>query len=228
MKMRFKFTLSVLLILTFSACGGGGGGGGGGGSKSSASTGVRILHAVIDAAPADIISSAKPGEVVTTGYFSESTFYGGVPTGDQTLSLTLHNNPAVIHGTSQFSVEKNHHYSLLFYGDEFQIGFRTSIISDNPGEIPEGYAAVKIIHGLVGASMLNAVFTGGQTADGIQFGGASEYFNLPAGPATIKIRRASDGLLVSSVTSDFAAGKAYSIFAAGEIEYYSVTRILED
>lgn len=225
MKVNF---LVCILVLTLSACGGGGGGGGGGGSKGSAATGVRILHGAVDVAPLDILTSVKVGEVVTSAYFAESSLFGELPQGEQVLSLTLHNTPADIHGTVNLNVEKNGHYSVLHYGNELQLGLRTALIDDNPGEIPDGKAAVKVVHALVGASGLNASFSDGQSANGIDFGTASPYVYLPAGITTVSIKRASDSLGVGAVSATLSAGQAYTVFMSGEIEYFIAARILED
>jgi len=87
---------------------------------------------------------------------------------------------------------------------------------------------VKLIHGLVGASQLNTFFSDGQSANNTPYGEGSSYVYVPAGLKTITIKRASDGLVVGNLTVELGAGKAYSVFMAGEIEYFVTPRLLED
>lgn len=227
--MKSIKTLSCLLISLLSACGGGGGGSeSSGGSKESAATGVRILHAVIDTAPVEISSSLNPGEVVTGGFFAEKTLYGELSQAEQILSVAMRTVPTEVYDTAAITVEKNKHYSLLFFGNQATIGLRSAVINDEPGDIPAGSAAVKVVHGLVGASQLNMSFSDGQNANGTAFGSASEYVFVPAGLKTIIVKRASDGLVVGNFTVELASGAAYSVLMAGEIDFFVAARLLED
>ncbi len=225
--MSIKNLLLVSFTFIIASCGGGGGGDGSS-SSGSAATGVRVLHATIDAGPIDIYSSFVVGNVITSGYFVENTFYGNLSQGEQILTLTLHNTPTLPIADLDITVEKNKHYSLLYYGNRDQLGLRTALISDDPGEIPDGMAAIKIVHGLVGASMINATISDGQNIKNTDFGTASTYVYITPGIKNVTIKRTTDGRTVATLNATFASGTAYTVLLAGEIDYFVASRLLED
>lgn len=220
---------SLIVACFLAGCGGGGGGGGGserGRSGSSAPTGVRILHGVIDIAPIDIFSSAEPEEVVQMARFAEPLTYARLNTGPQDLSLRLHGSGFPL-AAAPVTVEKNFHYSFLIFGNETGLGLRGALIADDPGEIPEGSAAVRVVHALVGAGGLTGMLANGLISEAF-FGGAGPYVFVPAGIQSVSVTRTSDRRSVSNVIHDFSDGRAYTVFVSGELDYFTAVRLLED
>ena len=221
------FIAAVFFSLTLISCGGGGGGGGGS-SRRSAPTGVRILHAAIDTSPVDLYSSEVTDSVVQNIRYADEPFYSSLPTGDQTLTLTLRLNPASEFYRGTLTVEKNKHSSVLLYGNNESLGVRAALISDDAGEIPDSQAALRLVHGLVGASGLSVSIDGIEQLSNIGFGSASTYVYLDQGLRTISVRRTADRKVVFSATPELKAGIPYSVFMSGEIDFLVQGKILED
>ena len=218
---------SIIFLFFLSSCGGSGGSGGGG-SKASAATGVRILHGVLDVAPLNVLSTSRPDQVVQLASFAEPSVYAALPDGLQEISLTLNKSPSTVYARFNVDIQRNDHYSLVFYGNPDNLGLNVSLIKDEAGVIPEGTAAVKIIHALVGAGLLQASFSDGQSSGQTMFGAAANYAYVPQGLNGIIIRRVSDGRAVANISHEFAAGRSYSIFVSGEVDYFVVSRVLQD
>lgn len=220
-------TLCSLLILVLSGCGGGGGGSDDGGSRS-ASTGVRVLHGALDVGPADLMSSLLQTKVSEATSFAEPALYKKLDTGSQNLTLTLHNSPGSVFGSLPLSIDNNEHYSFLFYGNEGNLGLAVNLLKDDAGEIPEGNAAVRIVHALIGAAAVRASYSSGAGSEPVSFGTGGAYDFLPAGSGGVVIRRQSDSRVLTSISGEFAAGKAYTVFVTGEVDYFVTARLLED
>lgn len=220
MKSRYSL-LSVTLILNLAAlasCGGGGGGGGGGGS---AATGVRVLHASIDASPVNIVvnDGTTSNVVVERGKFGFATNYGALGNGPQTLAMTRTLTPSVVVGQSSVTVNSGERRSFLIYGDNQTFGLRTNIFLDNPGAFSEGSGKVRVINGVTGAAGLT-VGLDSSSLGSVSFGDALDYTSVSAGAHRFVLRRASDGASVGSAGVTIESGRAYTILAAGEIGYF--------
>lgn len=224
-KIVLRNVLSCIAVLFFVSCGGGGGGGS---SQSSASTGVRVLHGSIDAVPMQIVSSLRPSEVVTTAYFGEQTLYGELSTGPQNISLTRLQNTSRVVSTTSLTVEKNQRRTLLLYGNNETFGLRTALLADAPGDIPQGKAAVRVVHALVGAGNVNVNSGAVVLASGVNFGEGSSYSMVDTGVHSLAAFRGSDALQVGSATVEFVPGVAYTILVTGEVGALALVKIYED
>ena len=211
--------LSILLLVS---CGGGGGGGGS--SNDAKLSGARILHGVIEAAPVDLVSSLQG--VVQTAKFGESAGYAEFQSGTHVLNLFRTKDISSSISTREVTNNKNQKHTVLFYGDRADFGLRSTLISEEFPEVPDGSSFVRVIHAAVGAGSLEIVLSSATIIAG--FGSASTYATATPGPLTLNIRRASDKTLVDSVTFTAEQGKAYSIFVAGEVGYLVVTKILNE
>src|SRR4051812_38540535 len=109
MKLAMKSWRAVACMscIVLSSCGGGGGGGGG-----SSSHGVRILHSAIDAAPADLTSSAQPGIVLQTAAYGDPAGYVAASKGQQDLTLSLRGGAQL---TVSTAVASDDRLSLLLF-----------------------------------------------------------------------------------------------------------------
>jgi hypothetical protein len=182
-----------------------------------------VLHAAIDAAPVDLLSSARSSAVVSQVRFADTKGYRSASSGAQTLSLTKVFNPSSVIGTADATISSGSRYSLLLYGDVQTFGLRTRLIEDLVPQEISG-AAIKIVNGVTGVAAIN-VSAASVGAQSVPFGENSEYISVPAGEIVVASSRASDGRSVSSATVTLSAGKAYTMLIAGQLGYY-VTSVL--
>jgi len=224
MKKSICFGLVGLSLVALLGCSGGGGGGSDSGGGSSAATGVRVLHAAIDAPPLEVVSSLSGG-VVGTARFGESALYGELGAGAQTLLIrpVLESGRTV--GAFAVTVANRERRSIVVYGTEGS-GLRSGVLDDAPGEIPADKAVVRVVNGLAGASDIAVTVTGGEAGVDLVPGSASIHQPVAPGAQTITVRTPSR--TVFSGARVFAVGKAYTILVAGEAGYFSTVTMLED
>jgi hypothetical protein len=222
----------ICIALTCSilaACGGGGGGstgGSNGGGGSDSSHGVRVLHASVDAAPVDVVSSTGSSPLVSQQFFAGNKGYRALPDGSQVLSLTRTLNPADVLATFSVVATSNSRYSILFFGDLQNIGLRTRLIEDDvPAELSG--SAVRVVNGVVGAAALQVSIT---SADPqlVGFGQNSEYIVTSPGEVRVEARRAADGLPAGSLVVNAQADRAYTVLFAGEAGFYTKAVVFND
>ena len=107
-------TLVLIVTLGIIGCSGGGGGGGGsGGLKRSTSTGVRIVHAALDASPQSMFIG---DQLIQSAGYSELTNYVKVPEGDSTLTFVRANLPGDTTRLVAATFAKNTEYTAFIYG----------------------------------------------------------------------------------------------------------------
>lgn len=211
---------SVLLAITFSLCSCGGGGGGGGGSSST--TGVRVLHAAIEATPIDLNTDSQP--VSQTVRYGEAGDYLPLGEGQHLLQLGESKGGAGTLYSKSITNPGDQKFTLLFYGDRGDIGLRTALIEEPRPIIAEGTGIVRVIHGAVGASSVSLVIGSGQST--ALFGGVSTYVDLAPAVYPYTVRRTTDRAVLAQGTIAVGAGEAYSIFVAGEQGYLVSTAVL--
>lgn len=222
MHTTIRLGFGILFLFAAGGCGGGGGSGSGGGS--SASTGVRILHAAIDAPPLEVVSSARDG-VVDTARFGEVSLYGGLGLGTQTLVVrpVLESTRTV--GSFEVTVSQNERRSIVVYGTE-EGGLRNAILDDAPGTIPNDKAVVRVVNGLAGASDIAVTITGAEA--GLDLDPGSGSFHQPVDPGAQTITVRSPSRTVFSGARVFEVGKAYTVLVAGEDGYFITVTMFED
>lgn len=217
-------SVSVWIVVICGACGGGGSSGGG-------AKGVRVLHASLEAAPVDVLSSATDEPLISQVFFGGSVSYRKISADQQTISITRAFTPSRVVASFEFDGSLIERSSLLLYGDLSSLGLRATVIEDNlPDRFEE--SALKFVHGLVGAS---AILVSGYV-DGrllfeelIEFGGASEYVNVPMEQAVqMVIHRVVDGRLIESPSFTLEKGRAYTALVTGEVDYYTKTVLYND
>jgi len=207
------------LISFLSACGGGGGSGG-----SGSRSGVRLLNGAIDAPPLGLFSDQDLAAARSSAKFAQDSLRVGLDEGPQNLIISKGADAA----RSLFSVPvtfaKGSAISLLVHGDRGDLGLRSSLISDDFGEAPEGSVPFRIVHALNGAADLNFTISGGgQSLSGsAAFGQASSYVFLPVGVYTLEVKRASDGRSLFSAAKSLEKGQAHTVLVTGEVDYLVV------
>jgi hypothetical protein len=209
-------SLSALTVLT-----GCGTGGGGGSESNGSSTGVRVFHAAIDAAPVDV-STVGGTEVVSEGNrFGVANPYHQSPKGEQVLTIIRAKTPSSVITTIPASISSDSKLSILFYGDSSK-GLQVRLLND---QFPNSFtgALVRVVHGANGAAAVRVAASsngGGSASANAAFGDATEYLSVPAGVATITSSRVVDNRAINSVSIPVEEGKAYTLLLAGEVDYY--------
>lgn len=211
---------SLVTLSTLTGCGSGGGGGGEG-SNSGSSTGVRVLHAAIDAAPVDVSTVGGTKSISEGNRFAVSNPYHEAPKGEQVLTILRAKTAASVITTIPASITSDSKLSVLFYGDSSK-GLQRRLLSD---QFPESFTGslIRVVHGANGAAAVRVAISssGGASASATTaFGEATEYLSIPAGVATITSSRVADNRAVNSVSIPVEEGRAYTLLLAGEINYY--------
>lgn len=231
MKNPLLASFVILSTLVASGCGGGGGGGG---SQDSAPRGVRILHGSIDATPLDIYSTSIPGAVVQRGGFAAVQKYAELKEGPQTISVTRAKNPSTILRSFNVEVGSKQRYSMVLFGDSREFGLSTRLLDDSPPAERGDGALLRVVDAMTGAAEITvsagefSAPRGSNVTTKVEYGGASQYLNVPAGTLRITTQRSADGKVVSAITADLLPGEAYTLLVAGEADYYVKSNIFED
>lgn len=223
-----NLTLSVLASAVFTACGGGGGGGGdtgGGNSGSDSRFGVRVLHGAVDGAPVDVVSSSG-STVASQVFFADSKGYRAIPSGSQLISLTRALNPANTIASFEVASSGRDRFTVLLSGDNTTFGIRARLIEDVIPDNTSG-SLVRFVNGVTRAASLS-FSVGTETSAQVPFSAHSDYLQVSPGTARIQAIRAADGRAVASIEHTFVEGKAYTVFVAGEIGYYTKSRVFND
>jgi hypothetical protein len=226
------FVLVAVVSAALSGCGGGGGGGGGGGNGSetnSSTTGVRVLHAAIDAAPIDVFVGGVTGAVSNKAVFGVDNGYHSLPSGQLNISLTRASTPSVVVGTAAVSSNSESRFSILLYGDNSTFGLRTTLLTDESPADPEN-ARLRIVDGVTAAAEISADISSGVFEDSTQvgFGKASKYLSVPPGVVSIRVNRSADGRAIAATTATLEAGREYTYLVAGEVQFYAKGLLLQD
>lgn len=211
------------VLATLTACGGGGGGGG---SEGDSVYGVRALHAAIDGAPVDIVSSATSSPVLSKQFFAGEKGYRSLPSVAQRLSLIRTGTPSDVYGSFAVKADSRGRYTVLFYGDNTTFGLRSRLIKD---EIPPSGsgASLRIINGASRASDV-LVTVEGNPSEVVTFGGNTGYIATAGGAVNVVVARSADGYPVQSGPVELQPGKAYTLLLAGEIGYYVKSVLFTD
>ncbi len=223
--VRLAAVLAGALLL--SACSGGGDGGAS--EDSSSATGVRVLHAAIDAAPVDVIVTGSPAPVARRAVFALDNKYHALPSGSLNLQLTRTATPGTVINSFAVTADSQSKFSILLYGDNSTFGLRTALLTDEP-PAEASSAHIRVVDGVTGAAAIAVNVSSAGESENVEvaFGQASEYVAVPPGPVTIRAARAADGRTISSSSVTLEPGRAYTHLVAGEIDYFVKGVLLSD
>ena len=216
--MRSKSVFpGLIVVFILCSCGGGGGGGG------SSSHGVRLLHSSLDDAPLAMTSVTAATEVLQTSRFAEPGGYVAVSSGEQRVSVEGGQVGRI--QSQPFTVAGGDRYSVLFYRNVSNDAPSLKVLDDAAPELESGQSAVRIVHALSGAAVLEAEI-GGNTVE-TTYASGGEYVVVPAGSVSITVRRQADGLVVFSGMRTVESGKTRTLFMSGEINYFVSAALVE-
>lgn len=215
----------LLVVGSLGGCGGGGGGSDGvGGGGGSAQTGVRVLHAAVDAPPVEIVVGGEAA-VVQMSRFAEAVGYGGLSTGAQVVSLRRAGDVARTVGAFPVTVARSERRSVLLFGEE-ETGLQTALLIDEPGEIPADKAVVRVVNGIASARAVAVTLGGAEAALDLDIGASSLYMPVSPGATTITVRDSNRPIFAGARALE--AGRAYTLLLAGERGYFVTATLLSD
>lgn len=218
--MMRKVSLVILVTLALARCGGGGGGSGEG---SQSTSGVRVLHGAIDAAPVDLVLDSDG--VVQTVRYGETAGYRKLAEGVHAITMYRAKDLVTPLFSRSVTSDGEQKFTVLLHGDRELLGLRTSLIAESAPSVPEGAALVRLIHGVARAAAIEA---SGAAQLAASFGAASTFTNIAPGPVSFRLARKVDGVTLGRAEFVAEAGKAYSIFLGGEADYLVTIAVLPE
>lgn len=222
--MSYRGYRVMLALLMVTGCGGGGGGGGSAGGGDSADTGIRVLHAVIDAPPLELVVSGAP-KVIQTARFGERVHYGAIGSGPQVVTVRRVGESARVGSEFGVTVANNDRRSVLVFGEE-ETALGTVLFEDSPGEVPSGKAVVRVVNGVASARRVAVSVGDDDDEREIDLGQSSPYLPVSPGASTVTVRDGAGTILTAARA--FEVGRAYTVLLAGERGYFVTATVLVD
>jgi hypothetical protein len=187
--------------------------GGRGGDEAS----LRVAHASPDAPPVDVyVNGAK---AISGLAFRSVTDYLEVPAGEYDVTVTAAGDPSVVvfDATLELAAED---YTAVAQGELSEGTFGVSLLEDDNGRVFGDTASVRAVHASPDAPAVDVTVNGGALTlfDGLSFGDASAYREVPAGTYTVEVRGDTpddDGAVVFDAEVTLDAGSIYTVFAVG-------------
>ncbi len=215
-----------------------------GDTPPSGSGGVRVAHVSPNAPNVDVSvdgatviedlafgtlrpSTADPGlfgvriENVSTPGTLETTQYLDVPAGDRQVGIAAATGPTVFDGTVPVGAGTDYTIAAIGeLGDEADQPFEPLVLQDDTSDPGAGTARVRLVHASPDAPAVDVTLasTGDALFDGLSYGNAADYVEVPAGDYTLQVRGdtpGNDGSVVAEFDVSLAGGEVYSAFATG-------------
>lgn len=202
--MRGLF-LAIFLI----GCGGGGGGGSSAdqGIDRLPPSGVRVIHSDIDSSPVRLSTGAQSSGNVR---FGDRGAYIPI-SGDLQVGLFIANTNNLLDSNP---ITTNQRKSILLANG-------INILDDFSGDIPSGFARVRVIHGVKNVSELSVKIN--DKTSSVVFGAGSDYLEVPAGKVDYIVT--SSGGRVAGGSFEAQSGKPYTVLVAGESGYLVIKNV---
>lgn len=197
-RRSIAFCAALTLLTTLAACSGGGGGSdqveiNGVTYTRSTKTGVRILHAAIDAVP---LSLAVEDTVLQTARYSQATQFVEVEKGPVILKLEQANSAGMVISSVSTELADDTEYSLLVYGGTDDSSFNVALLSEPIERPDEGKGRLQLVNAYdrgVTATFENAEDS--ETISALSLGSSSGLRELTSGPQTVTIRNSSGSVI---------------------------------
>lgn len=213
---RIRKTVSICLLFPMlNACGGGGGSDD---TASSSPTGVRVLHGAIEGAPVEIFASGDQRALVSAAY-NDASVRVNFPKASELL-VTERGNPALVMATHRVEPGWGDRFSVLLSDD----GYRSWVIPDGAGDMPEGMSAIRLVHGVSQSGEL-AMSIEGKSSRPVRQGRGSSYLIVEPGVKDIVV----EGTAVSHKKQiELEAGQSYTFLIGGEAGYLVTSVLSQD
>lgn len=205
------------IFVLASGCGGGGGGGGGGGTGS---TGVRLFHSAIDAAPLEILSSANE-EAFGIGSFSNPSGYFRLAEGPQNIQLRRARTAEPALFSLPLEYIGGQRFTVLVLRAMPTADLRAVLINDGERPRPDsGSALLRLVHGVSAVGSVSGSIGGVSLVDSLGIGAASSYVTVPVGLGTLSVREVGSGAQLAILAVDLADRSVATVFARGEKGFF--------
>ncbi|WP_266075675.1 DUF4397 domain-containing protein [Haladaptatus caseinilyticus] len=187
--------------------------GGGGGSERA--VGIRAIHAIPGGPNVDVFIDGDP--VLQDVAFKDVSDYLEVQPGEYTVQVTPTGQGQ---GTAlleeQVTLEAPLDYTFAAAGTPDN---PESFVFEDRNEIPSGNrVSVRAVHLSPDAPAVDIAADGDLLVEGLEFGNASQYVDLPAGSYTIEVRPAGENQAVASTDVTLDGGTVISMFAVGLLQ----------
>jgi Domain of unknown function (DUF4397) len=176
---------------------------------------VRIVHAIPDAPAVDVFVDGS--RVLQDVAFKDVSDYLELAPGQHTLQVApagQGRESAII--DQQATLESNTDYTVAAAGrlDDPE----TFVFVDETQPASEGQVRLRAVHLSPDAPAVDIAADGNVLVEGLKFGNASDYVEVPAGSYTIEVRPAGEKEAVATFDVPLERGTVVSAFAVGLLE----------
>ena len=224
-KNETVLTIAVFALLLV-GCGGGSGGSSSSdssGQASSSGTGIRVLHAAIDAPPV-AVTATDSGSVLQTTWFAQAVGYVAPAAGVEAFTVTTAGNSPVSLAIDVSGSDKGKR-SILF-AETGDLEYRVTALDDTAPALSSGSAALRVVNGVKGSNQLDVTVNGSTLNGALSITDASLYSEVPGGAVTVTA--SDDGQVLYSGSVSLSAGSAYTLLLTGESGYVVSGRLYND
>jgi hypothetical protein len=171
---------------------------------------LRLAHLSPDTPTVDVLVTSFTGQTTSlpgVGYGDVSS-YRRIEPGTYTVQMRLAGAPAssppVVSAT--LDAKAGAAYTAAGLGPRAQLA--VTVLADDLAPPPAGQARVRVVQGAEYAGAVSVRWNGAPVADGVRFGTATDYVDVPAGRGTFEVSPA--GGAPTPVDLDLAGGGVYS------------------
>ncbi|WP_084157004.1 DUF4397 domain-containing protein [Haladaptatus cibarius] len=199
-----------------------GGDGGNGGDREAAR--ARIVHAIPGAPNVDVFVDGN--RVLQDVAYTDVSDYLELQPGQHTLAVAPTGEgqgSAIIE--QQATLEPNRDYTVAAGGTPDS---PEAFLFMDVNEIPAGNrVSIRAVHLSPDAPAVDIATNGDLLVEGLEYGTASEYVDLPAGSYTVEVRPAGEDQAVTTADVTLEGGTVISAFAIGLVETDNQAQSLE-
>jgi hypothetical protein len=179
---------------------------------ASAATGtyLRLAHLSPDTPTVDVLVTSFTGQTTSLKgvSYGDVSSYQRIEPGTYTVQMRMagapESSPPVVSAT--LDAKDGAAYTAAGLGPRAQLA--VSVLSDDLTPPPAGQARVRVVQGAEQAGDVAVTWNGAPVADGVRFGTATAYYDVPAGKGTFEVSPASGAAV--PVDLDLAGGGIYS------------------
>jgi uncharacterized protein DUF4397 len=179
---------------------------------ASAATGtyLRLAHLSPDTPTVDVLVTSFTGRTTSLKgvSYGDVSSYQRIEPGTYTVQMRMagapDSSPPVVSAT--LDAEDGSAYTAAGLGPRAQLA--VSVLSDDLTPPAAGQARVRVVQGAEQAADVAVRWNGAPVADGVRFGTATSYYDVPAGRGTFEVTPASGPAV--PVELDLAGGGIYS------------------
>jgi hypothetical protein len=184
---------------------------------------VRVIHASPGAPAVDVLVDGQP--FVKNLVFGSATDYAPLPEGKYEVQI-VPTGQAADNALTDKDVEVTSGNAYIIAVENPLNDIKTSLYEINLDALDYGKARVRVINDSPDAGKIDVVQRGGdQLFGGVDSGDTTDYKDIDAGTYSLDIRK-NDETLFSATDLAIKAGRAYDIFAIGQVADNSLALLL--